>query len=461
MTSDTLTIPHNLDAEAALLGCALIDPVVVADCADVAPEDFYRALHSDIWAALRRLGGAATDWVTIAANIRANTTSPHDGLEAYLQELGYAVPTSGGYTTYAALVKDAASRRRIITVCRDAAMDAYNGVKPSDAILGQLLSAVGQSSNAGTAAHLPTLVALAQEQSNAGGITGIKTGLPSLDAAMGGMVPGRLIVVGARPGQGKSSLIAQMGVAAMDAGAGVLMFSLEMSGTELATRMICSRAGIDSAAYMQGRLSAHDKEKAARAAATLNGSFYIDETCNLDIAEIRLRTIRHRAKHGDLGLVVVDYLGLAKAASASRDQRYLQVGAVSQGLKQLAKELHLPVIAAHQINRDAEAGGKTGDARPRLSQLRESGNIEQDADQALLIWPFQNDPRNGSVVDLQLDPRPVEVALAKNRHGAQALLYLNFRRGCTRFEDPNTAPPPRVENMTWRSTSESKGADYE
>lgn len=258
----------------------------------------------------------------------------------------------------------------------------------------------------------------------------------------------------------------------MDGGAGVLFYSLEMSGAELAARMICSRANIDSSLYMQGKLDAQGQAKARAAAQTLNGSFWIDETPGLDIAELRLRALRHRAKHGDLGLVVVDYLGLAKAAEAARDSRYLQVGAVSQGLKTLAKELQVPVLAAHQINRQSEQA-KT-DERPKLAHLRESGNIEQDADQVLLIWPFSKHPTTGTPIDWKANPRPVEIAVAKNRHGAQHLLYFDFHRHCTRFTESGAVVPSMTDAEAWDRfgdkkqkavapnwTEPSKGPEYE
>lgn len=454
--------PHNIEAEQALLGAALLDPTVVAECGDIVPEDFFRALHVDIWRAMRASVCDHTDWVTLAASLKASGVKHHENLEAYLQELGAVLPSAYHPEAYARLVKECARRRNIITGCRDAALKAYNGTGTSEQILGSLLTLASGTDGRTGGKLLSEYVGMAESASLSGGVVGLRTGLPALDEKIGGLVPGRLVIVGARPGQGKSSLIAQIAVAAMDAGAGVLMFSLEMSGTELAARMVCSRAMIDSSAYMQGKLDANGQAKARRAAKTLNGNFYIDETPGLDIAELRLRAIRHRAKHGDLGLIVVDYLGLAKAAEAARDSRYLQVGAVSQGLKTLAKELQVPVLAAHQINRDSEKG-KT-DERPKLAQLRESGNIEQDADQVLLIWPYQKDPVTGAHVDWKANPRPVEISVAKNRHGAQDLLYFDFHRHCTRFTERGAVPveiPEEEKRHMFVSVAPSRGADCE
>lgn len=468
MTAPNFTPPQNLDAEAAILGAAMIDPVVVADCADLAPEDFYSAFHRDVWEALRRLGDAG-DWVTLAAEISSRCPGRYDDtLPTKLQEIAHGTPSTYGYEAYATLIKDAAIRRRIIDGCREVAMAAYDGTRKSDAILGQLLAVASRTDGPAHGKLLAEYVAMAERASLGGGVSGISTGIPCVDEAIGGLCPGRLIVVGARPGQGKSSLIAQMAVSAMDAGAGVLMFSLEMSGSELASRMIAAKARVDGVAYMRGRLDAAGRAKTSAAAKTLNGQFFIDEQCGLDIAEIRLRTIRHQAKHGALGLVVVDYLGLAKAAEARGEKRYLEVGAVSYGLKQLAKELHVPVVAAHQINRSAEHEGKQQDQRPKLSQLRESGNIEQDADQVLLIWPFQKDPRDGTPIDWSRDPRPVEVSLAKNRHGPNALLYLDFHKRWTTFAECGSIPPatPQMTDAEKHKlfpsfTEPSRGQEYE
>lgn len=435
------TPPQNLDAEAALIGAAFIDPVVVADCADIIETDFYSALHSDIWRALRSLG-EVKDWVTVADHIRKAAPGRYDNtLEAKLQEIGYATPSAYGYEAYARLVKECAKRRNIIRGCQDAAMRAYDGTRTSDEILGGLLNMASLSDGRTGGKLLSEYVAMAESASLSGGVQGVRTGIPSLDEAIGGLVPGRLIVVGARPGQGKSSLIAQMGVAVMDAGVSVLVFSMEMSGSELAARMIASRAQVDGVAYMRGKLNAQDRAKTTAAAKSLDGSMFIDQDANLDIAELRLRAIRHRAKYGDLGCIIVDYLGLAKAAEARGESRYLQVGQVSRGLKVLSQELKVPVVAAHQINRGAEHEGKQQDQRPKLSQLRESGNIEQDADQVILIWPFQKDPRTGTPVDWKAQVRPVELFVAKNRHGPQSLLYLDFHKQWTTFSECGKIPP--------------------
>ena len=438
--------PQNLDAEAALIGAAFIDPVVVADCSYIEEADFYSAFHQDIWRALRSLGDIK-DWVTVADYIRkaAGPGRYDHTLEAKLQEIGYATPSAYGYEGYASLVKECRRRRDIIKGCQDAALRAYDGTRKSGEILGQLLNMASLADGRTGGVILSEYVAMAESSSLGGGIQGVRCGIPPLDEAIGGLVPGRLIVVGARPGQGKSSLIAQMAVAAMDSGASVLFFSLEMSGQELAARAICARAQVDSNLYLRGALNAQDRAKASAAAAALTGQMYIDETPALDIAEIRLRSIRHAAKHGNLGLVVVDYLGLATASDRARDSRYLQVGAVSSGLKQLAKELKVPVVAAHQVNRNAEHEGKQQDQRPKLSQLRESGNIEQDVDQAILIWPFQKDPRDGTPVDWKAAVRPVELFVAKNRHGPQALLYLDFHKQWTTFSECGKIPPPMTD----------------
>lgn len=402
----------------------------------MSPADFYSAFHQDLWEALRRLGGTP-DWITLAADLRAKYKGRYDEtLEAKLQEIGYAVPSAFGYEGYAAIVKDCAERRRIINGCREVALAAYDSPGSCETLSAKLLGVAGGADGRPSGKLLSEYVDLAQRQSLGGGIVGVSTGLPCLDAALGGLAPGRLVIVGARPGQGKSSLIAQAAVCASEKGAGTLFFSLEMSGTELAARMICSKAGVDSAAYMQGRLTPGDRAKTDAAAKQLNGSFYIDETPNLSIDELRLRAIRHRAKFDDLGLLVVDYLGLASAPHRRGEGRHLEVGAVSRGLKELAKELHVPVLAAHQLNRNAD---DKVDAAPKLSQLRESGSCEQDADQVVLLWPFQKDPRTGMLVDWQAQVRPVAVFVAKNRHGAQAVLYVNFRRTCTRFEEESAS----------------------
>lgn len=453
--STILQLPHNIEAEQALLGACFLDPAIIAEAqALVRPEEFYRGGHGAIHRAIGALAasGREADWVTVSSELEAQGALGPWGTkelcQAYLQEITASTPSTYGWQDYARLVHDAGVRRALIFKCREIAGRAANDASvPATQIAGELGgSVIGLLGNAATTAKpIQEYVAEAEAQRDAGGVVGIPTGFPELDGMIGGLAPGRLIVVGARPKQGKSSLLTLFvsHVMAQAEDLGILMFSLEMSGAEVAKKLICMRAGVDSAAYSTGKLNASDTEKAKAAAQEVRGALWLDDTPRLTVQEVALRSRAHVAKHGSLGLVVVDYLGLCGGEAESRRgrQRYEEVGEVSRGLKILARELGCPVIAAHQLNRTSE---DKPDEPPAMKHLRESGSIEQDADQILLLYPFKKDPETGEAVDPYAAVRPVDLIVAGNRHGPSGKIRMMFRRSCTRFEPVATSAPPAL-----------------
>lgn len=447
--------PHNLEAEAALLGAVLVEPDIIPDVgACVLESHFYSERHAALYRAIMAVHatGQVPNEVTIAAmlekhgttNLVGGTESDGGGAASYIIELASSLPSAWGWESFAHIVSDAAQRRQVYQLCKDVALSVDNPSLTPEALWGKLVAgavAHGGGATSTGAKPLTEYVEEAQARAASGGVVGLPTGFPGLDTLMSGLCPGRLIIVGARPGQGKSSLLAQFGDAAQRAsdGGGVLMFSLEMDGAEVAARMVCMRAGVDSHAYLRGALAPNDKARAAAAAAEISPLFFVDDTPTLTISELRLRALRHAAKH-PLSLILVDYLGLADADATGPDgttnqhrQRYLEVGQVSRGLKKLAKELKVPIVAAHQLNRASDL--KPNDP-PTLAGLRESGNIEQDADQAILIWSPKERPDGGGMAyDKATGRRWVSLILAKNRHGPKGDVECYFHGSCTKFEE--------------------------
>jgi replicative DNA helicase len=266
--------------------------------------------------------------------------------------------------------------------------------------------------------NIAQFVSEAQEASNVdGGIPGIPAPWASLNEITTGWKPGQLIVTAAATGVGKSAFASA--IAAHNLEAGVLLFSLEMLGREIAARMICTRAGVDSRRYDLGKLTPYEREQCDHEAGRLQGNFWIDDSASLDVATMRSKALRWVSKH-NVSLVIVDYLGLVdeKIEGANRAN---VVGAISRGLKMLAMEARVPVMALHQLNRDSAKEKR----EPQLHDLRDSGNVEQDANQVILLHRMEQ----GDGID------KIKVRVAKNRGGPLSSIVLNFRRSCTRFEE--------------------------
>jgi replicative DNA helicase len=449
-------LPHNLDAEAGVLGGVLLRNEVLTQLDTIEVEDFYDHKHKVVFQAIRNLEATARpiDVVTLENEIAKSGKLEAIGGVAFLGELTLRVPTADNVVAYAEIVTDKHQARKLMLAAGEISEKGYeDGLEVRDYLddAEAKIFEVTQRRDKSGPEPLKGLVkkvfsSLDERFKAEGGITGVPTGFSDLDLRTAGLQPTELVILAARPAMGKTSFAMSVAqnAATMAAGGGwpCLVFSLEMSSTQLAERMLCSEARVDSSALRRGQLQRQDMTNLTYAAATLSKApILIDDTPALSLRELRARARRFRSNRelfGDrkFGLIIIDYLqlmrGSPQAAKASREQ---EISEISRGLKALAKELHCPVLALSQLNRSLE---QRTDKRPQLSDLRESGAIEQDADVILFIY-------RDVVYNKEADnPDIAEVIIGKNRHGATGTVDTRFEGRFTRFENLSQRPdgPP-------------------
>jgi replicative DNA helicase len=448
MSRDRRVLPHNLDSEASILGGVILRNDVLLHLEQLETADFYDHRHKVIWDAIRNLeaGARPIDVVTLEVEIEKAGKLEAIGGIAFLGELALRVPTADNIVAYADIVRDHSQARKLILAAGEIVEAGFeDGLEVKDYLddaEGKIFEVTQRKDKAGPE-PLKGLVkkvfsSLDERFKSAGGITGVPTGFTDLDTKTAGLQPTELIILAARPAMGKTAFAMSLAQnAATTGGWPVLVFSLEMSSTQLAERMLCSEAKVDSSALRRGQLQRQDMTNLTYAAATLSKApILIDDSPALSIREVRARSRRFRSDPSlfprdgtgkKCGLVVIDYLqlmrGSAQAAKASREQ---EISEISRGLKSLAKEIECPVLALSQLNRSLE---QRTDKRPQLSDLRESGAIEQDADVILFIYRdviYNKDCEN---------PNIAEVLIGKNRHGATGTVETHFEGRYTRFEN--------------------------
>ena len=431
--------PQNLDSEQAVLGSILIDRDAIIEVADfLHPEDFYRQAHGRIFEAMLGLfeHREPIDVVTGAEALERDGQLEAVGGASYLSTLGNDTPTAVHVTQYGRIVERKAVLRRLISAAGKIAAIGYEDgpdIQESIDRSEAELFAVGQRRSGDSFSALRTLLHDAYDRldylhAHRGEIVGIPSGFHDLDTLTTGFQASDLIIVAARPSVGKSSLALNIAEhAAVREGKTVGLFSLEMSKEQLIQRLLSSVANIDSQRMRSGFLEEMDFARIAPAMQSLSDApMFIDDTPSISTMELRTKARRLQAERG-LYLLIVDYLQLMQATSNSRDSNRVQeVSEISRGLKALARELKVPVIALSQLSRQPEMRESR---EPRLSDLRESGAIEQDADLVLFLWrerdkPGEEESADGEVVNLRL---------AKHRNGPTGEIKLWFRKSQTRF----------------------------
>ncbi|HWU86678.1 MAG TPA: replicative DNA helicase [Kofleriaceae bacterium] len=449
MARDRRVLPHNLDAEASILGGVILRNEVLTLLDTLEVDDFYDMRHKIVFAAIRALEATAKpiDVVTLENEIEKQGKLDAIGGVAFLGELALRVPTADNVVAYAEIVSDKHQARKLMLASSEIAERGYeDGLEVRDYLddAEAKIFEVTQRRDKSGPEPLKGLVkkvfsSLDERFKSEGGITGVPTGFLDLDSRTAGLQPTELIILAARPAMGKTSFAMSLAQNAAtmpaDKGGGwpCLVFSLEMSSTQLAERMLCSEARVDSQALRRGQLQRQDMTNLTYAAATLSRApILIDDTPALSLREVRARARRFRSNKElfagkKFGLILIDYLqlmrGSPQAAKASREQ---EISEISRGLKSLAKELDCPVLALSQLNRSLE---QRTDKRPQLSDLRESGAIEQDADVIFFIYRdvvYNKDAEN---------PHIAEVIIGKNRHGATGTVETHFEGRYTRFEN--------------------------
>jgi replicative DNA helicase len=438
--------PHSVEAEQSLLGGLLLDNQAFDKIADlVTAEDFYRDDHRRLYRHVARLieQGKPADVVTVAEAVEASEDKDRTGGPAYLGSLAQNTPSALNIRRYAELVRERAVQRRLIQVATEIAESALS---PSGKEVGQLLDEaesrileVGEKGQRGTQGFEEIQPVLARvferidhlyHQENKSDVTGVPTGFVDLDEKTAGLQPGDLIIVAGRPSMGKTALALNIAEhVAVDNGLPVAIFSMEMSATQLAMRLLGSIARVDQHKMRTGRLADDEWSRLSTAMERLhNAPIFIDEAAALNALELRTRARRMRRQCGSLGLVMVDYLQLMSSASQNpNENRATEISEISRSLKALAKELSAPVVALSQLNRALET---RNDKRPMMSDLRESGAIEQDADVILFIY------RDEVYFPEKMESRGVaEVIIGKQRNGPIGKVDLTFLGEHTRFEN--------------------------
>lgn len=432
--------PHSIEAEQAVLGGVMLDNQAWDKICDVLSEkDFYRHDHRLIFRALNILYGRNSpfDVLTVSETLKTQNELDKVGGEVYLFELAKNTPSAANITAYAKIVRERSILRQLISSANDIAESAFNvGSRDTTDLLDEAerkIFAIAEQSTRGSGPQnvkefLGKAVERIDTLSHTGGaVTGLETGYNDLDAMTSGLQPADLVIVAGRPSMGKTLLAMNIAEnAVMQAQKPVLVFSLEMPGEALVMRMISSLGRIDQQRLRTGQLEDEDWPRITSVVSMLSEApLFIDDTPALSPAEVRARARRVARENGDIGLIVVDYLQLMQVPGMS-DNRTLEVSEISRSLKALAKELNVPVVALSQLNRSLES---RSDKRPVMSDLRESGSIEQDADIIAFIYRdevyYEDSPDKGTA----------EIIIAKQRNGPIGKVRLTFLGRYTRFEN--------------------------
>ena len=434
--------PHSLDAEVSVLGSALLSRAAASDAVEaLRPEDFYRNAHRVVFEAVRELTsqGEPVDTVTITDWLARRDRLDEVGGAAALHDLTVAVPTAANAAYYARIVRDKALLRRLIDAGTAVTKLGYEATDDARAIVDRaesLVFEVAQTTSVSEYQRLGELLNQSFEQienlaERSSEVTGLATGFDDLDRLTAGLQPQNLIVLAARPAMGKSSLaLAVCHFASARLGEPAILFSLEMSKLEIVNRLLSSEARIDSSRLRTGRLEDTDWRKLGDALGTLaDAPFFIDDTPSISLMEIRAKSRRLKQKQG-LSLIVVDYLQLMQSHRRV-DSRQQEVAEISRGLKMLAKELDVPVIALSQLSRQPES---RTDKRPQLADPRETGSIEQDADIVGFIY------RDEVYDEDSPDKGIAELIIAKHRNGATGVVKLAFLGHLTKFANLARGP---------------------
>jgi len=439
-TSGGVAPPQNAEAEAMLLASLMEAGSFVAEAQGMVDvDDFYREAHRAVFRAILDLFqvGEPVEPITVLEQLTKNGELDAAGGRSAVLDLMDTPFIAASYKTYAEIVRDAAVQRHLLQVGQQiekmvAQREGETGEMVQDAET--LIYGLSQKGVRGdfTRAHelvIKGIERLTAAEESGGHVVGVGTGFIDLDRVIGGLQPGNMIVVAARPSMGKTALA--LGIAehaALVQNLSVAVFSLEMSGDELIQRLLSSTAVVDAGRIRAGRLAPEDWSRIGRAADRLSAArLYIDDSEGVTVGEMRTKTRRLKSRDG-LDLLVVDYLQLMEGSRQRRDENRVQeISAISRALKMLARDLEVPIICVSQLNRSPDA---RNDKRPMLSDLRESGAIEQDADLVLMIYrdDYYN-PENSE------EKGVAEVLVAKNRHGPTDRVKLTFRGSYAKFDN--------------------------
>ena len=433
--------PHSIEAESSVLGGLLLDNSAWDRIGDMLQDgDFYRYEHRQIFASLTALINTSrpADVITVFEHLQGVGKAEEIGGLAYLNALAQYVPSASNIRRYAEIVRERSILRKLVSVSDEIATQAFN---PQGKQVSQILDEAeqkvfsigeeGSRMRQGFQAMNTLVVSLmdrVQEMAdNPNDITGVPTGFYDFDRMTSGFQPGDLVVLAARPSMGKTALAINIAEhVALHEQLPVAVFSMEMGASQLAVRIVGSIGRIDQTHLRTGKLTDEEWPRLTEAIERLRDvSLHIDETPGLNTSELRANARRLARQCGKMGLIVVDYLQLMSGSSNESDNRATELGEISRGLKMLAKELQCPVLALSQLNRSVET---RTDKRPMMSDLRESGAIEQDAD--VIMFIYRDDYYNKD----SKEPGVAEVIIAKQRNGPTGTVKLTFLKHITKFE---------------------------
>ncbi len=430
--------PQSTDAEEAVLGAMMLSPGAIAVVSEILEgTDFYRESHSRIYrGALSLYGrGEPVDAITLVDELEGRGELEDVGGRARIHELAALVPASANAGHYARIIREAATLRGLIRAGGEISRLGWDGTGEATELVDraeQIVFDLSQQRVSGDFAHIEELLKESFERITAlyesgVDVTGVPSGYRDLDRLTSGFQPGNLVVVAARPSMGKSAF--GLGVAANLAvrhGIPVAVFTLEMSKAEVTQRLMCSEAKVESQRLRTGRLAPEDWPRLTAACDKLaKAPVFVDDTGSVTMMEIRSKARRLKSKQPDLGLVVVDYLQLMTSGTTA-ENRVQEVSQISRSLKLLARDLELPILAMSQLSRAVE---QRHDKRPILSDLRESGSIEQDADLVAFLY------RDDYYDEESQQPGIAEVILAKHRNGPTDTVKLSFLKRYAKFAD--------------------------
>ncbi|WP_099360718.1 replicative DNA helicase [Fredinandcohnia onubensis] len=442
--------PQNIEAEQAVLGAIFLEPSSLTLASEVLiPEDFYRTAHQKIFDAMLGLSdkGEPVDLVTVTSELADAKILDEIGGVSYLSELAGSVPTAGNIEYYAKIIEEKSILRRLIRTATTIATDGYSREDEVDALLGEAeknIMEVANRKNAGAFQNIKDVLVQTYDNietlhNRVGDITGIPTGFTELDKMTAGFQRNDLIIVAARPSVGKTAFalnIAQNVATKTDEN--VAIFSLEMGAEQLVMRMLCAEGNINAQNLRTGSLTPEDWSKLTMAMGSLsNSGIYIDDTPGIRVNDIRSKCRRLKQESG-LGMILIDYLQLIQGNGRSGENRQQEVSEISRSLKALARELKVPVIALSQLSRGVE---QRQDKRPMMSDIRESGSIEQDADIVAFLYRddyYDKESENKNII---------EIIIAKQRNGPVGTVSLAFVKEYNkfvnlerRFDDANMPP---------------------
>lgn len=430
------TPPQNIEAEQAVLGAILLDSEALISTSErLLPDDFYRAAHQKIFEAMLKIASRnePLDVITLTSELANQGVLEEVGGVSYLNDMLASVPTASNVEYYAKSVEEKSTLRRLIRTATNIVTESYAPDNPVDVILNEAeksILKVAQRTNVSGFQSIKDVVFTTFSKietlfNQRGDITGVPTGFTDLDRMTAGFQPNDLIIVAARPSVGKTAFalnIAQNVATKTDEN--VAIFSLEMGADQLVMRMLCAEGNINAQALRTGNLEQEDWNKLTMAASSLAGTgIYIDDTPGIRVNDIRAKCRRLKQEHG-LGMILIDYMQLIQGNGKSGENRQQEVSEISRSLKGLARELKVPLIALSQLSRSVES---RQDKRPMMSDIRESGSIEQDADIVAFLYRddyYDKESENKNII---------EIIIAKQRNGPVGTVSLAFVKEYNKF----------------------------